>query len=59
MTTARLEPVDPRTPEGEQAVAAAEAYMRGERNLPLETIAEALKAHLFELDPFWPRWICR
>ncbi|MGH9763714.1 MAG: AAA family ATPase, partial [Blastocatellia bacterium] len=52
-----------RSREAEDAIEAAEAFMRGDRkNLPkgLSTkhqIHEALKRSLAGLDPFWPRWI--
>lgn len=52
-----------RSREGELAVEAAEAFMRGERDsLPSElktkdAIHQALLRALPGLDPFWPRWI--
>ncbi len=52
-----------RSREGEVAVEAAEAFMRGDLdNLPedlksKESIHRALKKALPGLDPFWPRWV--
>lgn len=51
-----------RSREAEEAIEAAEAYMRGERDslrpgLRTEReIDEALKRFLPGIDPFWPRW---
>ena len=52
-----------RSVEAEQAIGAAEAWMRGERDgLPhglasLDEIDAALTGALPDLDPFWPRWV--
>jgi hypothetical protein len=52
-----------RSREGEIAVEAAEAFMRGDHDkLPAglktkDAIHQALKQALPGLDPFWPRWI--
>jgi hypothetical protein len=52
-----------RSVEAEQAIEAAEAYMRGEpRPAPLdspEAIHAALRRSLPDHDHFWPRWIVR
>jgi predicted ATP-binding protein involved in virulence len=51
-----------RSPEAELAIEAAEAFMRGERNLPeglrtREEIHAALQRLLPAHDQFWPRWL--
>jgi len=52
-----------RSKEAENAIEAAEAFMRGDvKGLPAglktkEAIHQALKRSLPGLDPFWPRWI--
>ena len=52
-----------RSVEAEEAIEAAEAWMRGDRDaLPpayasKQAIDAALRRLLSELDPFWPRWI--
>ena len=54
-----------RSREAEQAIEAAEAFMRGERDtLPeklkdKKTIHDELKRVLAGHDPFWPRWIVK
>jgi AAA domain, putative AbiEii toxin, Type IV TA system len=51
-----------RSKEAEEAIEAAEGYMRGDRDLPLGLKTKTvIHAHLQKLlpagDPFWPRWI--
>jgi hypothetical protein len=51
--------------EAEQAIEAAEAWMRGERGILPERLSskEAIDSELKRVlpghDPFWPRWIVR
>jgi hypothetical protein len=63
LTSEIFGPRQARSREGENAVEAAEAFMRGDfGGLPdglksKDDIQRALKRSLPGLDPFWPRWI--
>ena len=54
-----------RSIQGEEAIEAAEAFMRNDRRQLREglrtkaAIDKALHAHLANIDPFWPRWVAQ